>query len=162
MDGEDPGESLKLIKEELNITTLPFKFPKNKEIISIRGKSVTKLLSLDEVIARYYPSIKDYTSLIGLLLRKYQAFKIKQNVMDFDDLLGNFRKLIIEHDFIKRALGNKYRFIMIDEYQDTDRIQAEIAKLIADNHGNIMAVGDDAQSIYAFRGADFRNIMSFP
>lgn len=162
MDQEDAGEILNLVKEELNIITLPFKFPKNQGILSMQSKSVTKLLSLDEVIASYYPSIKDYSSLIGLLLEKYQAFKKERNVMDFDDLLRNFRKLINESDFIRQALGNKYRFIMIDEYQDTDRIQADIAKMVADNHGNIMAVGDDAQSIYAFRGADFRNIMSFP
>jgi len=162
MDQEDADEILNLIKEELNIIPLPFKFPKNQVILSIQSKSITKLLSLDEVTAEYYPSFKNFASLIGLILKKYQTFKKDRNIMNFDDLLTNFRKLIIESDFVRQTIGNKYRFIMIDEYQDTDKIQADISKMVADYHGNIMAVGDDAQSIYAFRGADFQNIMSFP
>jgi DNA helicase-2/ATP-dependent DNA helicase PcrA len=162
IDQEEAGEILNLVMEDLNITTLPYKFPKNPVILSIQSKSLTKILSLNDVIESYYPYLKAYKELIELILGKYQTFKQARDVMDFDDLLRNLLKVMIENDFIRQELGNKYRFIMIDEYQDTDKIQAEIAKMIADNHGNIMAVGDDAQSIYAFRGADFRNIMSFP
>ena len=82
--------------------------------------------------------------------------------MDYDDLLLRLRDLLAEHDEARRRLSQRYRYIMVDEYQDTNRLQAHIAALLASEHGNLMVVGDDAQSIYSFRGADFRNIMDFP
>ncbi len=82
--------------------------------------------------------------------------------MDYDDLLVNLRRLLVEHEEVRRKLAVSYRYVMVDEYQDTNRLQAHTAALLASAHGNIMVVGDDAQSIYAFRGADFRNIIDFP
>ena len=82
--------------------------------------------------------------------------------MDYDDLLLRLRDLLADHDEARRRLSQRYRYIMVDEYQDTNRLQAHIAALLASEHGNLMVVGDDAQSIYSFRGADFRNIMDFP
>jgi DNA helicase-2/ATP-dependent DNA helicase PcrA len=82
--------------------------------------------------------------------------------MDYDDLLLRLRDLLAEHDEARRRLSLAHRFIMVDEYQDTNRLQAHIAALLASEHGNLMVVGDDAQSIYSFRGASFRNIIDFP
>ena len=82
--------------------------------------------------------------------------------MDYDDLLVNLRELLANHDEVRRKVSSAYRYLMVDEYQDTNRLQAHIGALLASEHGNIMVVGDDAQSIYSFRGADFKNIMDFP
>jgi len=162
IDQEEAGDLLNLIKTEIKINVSLFSFPKNKELLSILGKSVTKLMTISDVIITYYRKYKDFTSQIEFVATEFQKFKKEQNKMDFDDLLRNLHKLMKGNEFIRHIIHDKYKFIMIDEYQDTDRIQSAIAKLLVGNHGNIMVVGDDAQSIYAFRGADFKNIMSFP
>ncbi len=90
------------------------------------------------------------------------TYKAAHNMMDYDDLLLYLRKLLRDHEHVRRSLSDRYPYIMVDEYQDTNRIQAEIVKLLAARHGNVMVVGDDAQAIYAFRGATVRNILDFP
>jgi DNA helicase-2/ATP-dependent DNA helicase PcrA len=82
--------------------------------------------------------------------------------MDYDDLILNLRRLLVEKEEIRDGLGREYKYIMVDEYQDTNTIQADIVKLIAQDHRNIMVVGDDSQSIYSFRGANYRNMFDFP
>jgi DNA helicase-2/ATP-dependent DNA helicase PcrA len=94
--------------------------------------------------------------------RLYEAAKREQNLMDYDDLLVHLETLLREHEGIRRAVSETYRYILVDEYQDTNRIQAEILRLLAATHDNVMTVGDDSQSIYSFRGARFRNILDFP
>jgi DNA helicase-2/ATP-dependent DNA helicase PcrA len=83
-------------------------------------------------------------------------------VLDYDDLLLEGKRLLTEHEELRQRLSERYRYIMVDEYQDTNHLQAELVRLLAYTHNNVMAVGDDCQSIYSFRGADFRNIMDFP
>jgi DNA helicase-2/ATP-dependent DNA helicase PcrA len=98
-----------------------------------------------------------------LRIRKhYQQFKRDHGLMDYDDLLVNFRDVLAEQEQVRREISTRFRYVMVDEYQDTNRIQAQIVRLITSSHGNVMVVGDDSQSIYSFRGADFRNIMDFP
>jgi DNA helicase-2/ATP-dependent DNA helicase PcrA len=82
--------------------------------------------------------------------------------MDYDDLLVNFALLLKQDEGIRSVLSGKYKYIMVDEYQDTNRVQAELVKLLAFKHKNVMVVGDDAQCIYSFRGSTIRNIMTFP
>jgi DNA helicase-2/ATP-dependent DNA helicase PcrA len=82
--------------------------------------------------------------------------------MDYDDLLIKLKELLSADEEVRRRLSETYRYIMVDEYQDTNRLQADIVRLLAATHDNVMVVGDDAQSIYSFRGANFRNIMDFP
>ena len=90
------------------------------------------------------------------------AGKQEHQFLDFDDLLVNLLLLLKNHPDIRDRVASRYDYIMVDEYQDTNTIQAEILYLLAGTHENIMVVGDDSQSIYAFRGANFRNIMNFP
>ncbi|MFN8641798.1 MAG: ATP-dependent helicase [Candidatus Binatia bacterium] len=92
-------------------------------------------------------------------LRRLQR---ERQVLDYDDLLVTPHALLADHPEVRVQLGCRYRYVMVDEYQDTNPLQAQIVHLLGAEHGNVMAVGDDAQSIYAFRGADFRNIMQFP
>jgi DNA helicase-2/ATP-dependent DNA helicase PcrA len=92
----------------------------------------------------------------------YATYKAERQVLDYDDLLVKLHVLLAEHPETRERLGQRYRYVMVDEYQDTNPLQAQIVQLLGSTHGNVMAVGDDAQSIYAFRGSDFRNIMQFP
>jgi DNA helicase-2/ATP-dependent DNA helicase PcrA len=92
----------------------------------------------------------------------YQDEKRRHALLDYDDLLLEGRRLLVEHEDVRRRLSNRFRYLMVDEYQDTNRLQAELVQLLAYAHKNVMAVGDDSQSIYSFRGANFRNIMDFP
>ena len=82
--------------------------------------------------------------------------------MDFDDLLFNCRTLLMEHPDILKNVSERFRHVLVDEYQDTNIIQADIVDLLASGHQNLMVVGDDSQSIYSFRGANFSNIINFP
>ena len=82
--------------------------------------------------------------------------------MDYDDLLVNWKRLLQESEEVRRLISERFSHIMVDEYQDTNLIQADIVRLAASTHDNVMVVGDDSQSIYSFRGADFYNIMRFP
>jgi DNA helicase-2/ATP-dependent DNA helicase PcrA len=164
IDQQDAEKILDLVKEkeEFQIMAHSIKFPNGKHLISIISKAATKQMPIPAVIEAYYPKYEKFTAMIEFVAAESQKFKKAQNKMDFDDLLKNFKDLMLKNEFIRHEIQQKYKFIMIDEYQDTDRLQAEIAMLLAGDNGNLMVVGDDAQSIYAFRGADFRNIMSFP
>src|SRR5439155_45561 len=93
---------------------------------------------------------------------EYARYKREKNLVDYDDLLVLLRDLLRDHPEVAAQLSRTYRFIMVDEYQDTNPLQAEIVRGLASAHPNVMAVGDDSQSIYSFRGATFRNIMDFP
>ena len=95
-------------------------------------------------------------------MRRYIDYKRTKSLVDYDDLLTKLRDLLADHAEVRQRLSDTYRFIMVDEYQDTNHLQAEIVRLLAATHDNVAVVGDDAQSIYSFRGANFRNIMDFP
>ena len=96
------------------------------------------------------------------LHRAFEAYKRKRLLVDYDDLLVRFRELLETDEGVRRRISDTYRYILVDEYQDTNRLQAELVRKAAFTHDNVMVVGDDSQSIYAFRGATFRNIMDFP
>jgi DNA helicase-2/ATP-dependent DNA helicase PcrA len=91
----------------------------------------------------------------------YDDKKLRLNIMDFDDLLLNLRKLLMEHETVREAYASRFRHVLVDEYQDTNALQGAIVDLLSGVHGNLMVVGDDAQSIFSFRGAHFENIMNF-
>src|SRR6185436_4679410 len=84
------------------------------------------------------------------------------NVMDFDDLLVLWLKLLRESEEVRERYQRRFQFVLVDEYQDTNKIQGEIIDLLATKHENLMVVGDDSQSIYSWRGAKFKNILEFP
>ncbi|HYL58937.1 MAG TPA: ATP-dependent helicase, partial [Candidatus Acidoferrales bacterium] len=117
---------------------------------------------LEEEIEIDFPHLGEHQAELLELEKKYEAYKRERGLLDYDDLLYRLAELLEQHDEVRRRLSGAYRYIMIDEYQDTNLIQADLVRLLAMNHRNVMAVGDDAQSIYSFRGANFRNIMDFP
>ena len=138
------------------------RFPKKGTILDIYSKSVNKDIPSCEVIASEYKQFEHCTEKINEIIQKYNEYKRKNSILDYDDLLLYLRTLLESNPQVRKTLSNQYKYIMVDEYQDTNTIQAQIIKLLASEHNNIMAVGDDSQSIYSFRGANFKNILDFP
>ena len=138
------------------------RFPKKHTILDIYSKAVNKVMPSEEVIASEFKQFEHCTEKINQIIVKYNEYKRKNSILDYDDLLLYLRTLLESKPDIRKKLSDKYKYIMVDEYQDTNTIQAQIIKLLASEHNNVMAVGDDSQSIYSFRGANFKNILNFP
>ena len=114
------------------------------------------------MIITKYPYFEPLTAQINYVDVIYQQRKLERNVMDYDDLLLNWKRLLVEKPEIADIYAEQFQHILVDEYQDTNKLQAEIIDLLAVKHRNVMVVGDDAQSIFAWRGAEFTNIYEFP
>ncbi len=138
------------------------RFPKKQTILDIYSKAVNKNIPSDEIIQSEYKHFEHCTEKINEIICKYNEYKRKNSILDYDDLLLYLRTLLVSNENIRKKLSNQYKYILVDEYQDTNTIQAQIIKLLASEHNNVMAVGDDSQSIYSFRGANFKNILEFP
>jgi DNA helicase-2/ATP-dependent DNA helicase PcrA len=118
--------------------------------------------SLEEVVAKRFPQFSADLEVMQAIFRRYLERKRAAHVMDYDDLLLNWLLLLRRHDDVRRQLAARFAHVLVDEYQDTNRLQADIVDLMLGGGRNLMVVGDDAQSIYAFRGAEYANILSFP
>jgi DNA helicase-2/ATP-dependent DNA helicase PcrA len=162
MDRDDQGHLLAHVKDQLGLKSLPGPFPRKETLADILGAAVNKNLPLETILARDYSQFLEQEPHIQRLAAAYGDAKRRQGLMDYDDLLLEGRRLLADHDDVRTSLSTRYRYIMVDEYQDTNHLQAELVRLLAYTHKNVMAVGDDCQSIYSFRGANFRNIMDFP
>lgn len=138
------------------------RFPRKNTILDIYSKAINKNMSAQSVIQTEYNQFEHCLEKINEISKQYIAYKRQNSLLDYDDLLLYLKTLLTSNDEIRKKLSNQYKYIMIDEYQDTNALQAEIIKLLASEHNNVMAVGDDSQSIYSFRGANFRNILDFP
>ena len=138
------------------------RFPRKGTILDIYSKTINKNMTAEEVIESEYNQFSHCIEKINEISKQYIAYKRQNSLLDYDDLLLYLRTLLQSNDDIRKKLSNQYKYILIDEYQDTNSLQADIIKLLASEHNNVMAVGDDSQSIYSFRGANFRNILDFP
>jgi DNA helicase-2/ATP-dependent DNA helicase PcrA len=137
------------------------RFPKKSTLKNVISASINKARSIEDILDKEYPHFLEYSSIIEKVRKEYAAYKISKNYLDYDDLLV-YLKMLLEKEDVRRALSQKYKYIMVDEYQDTNKLQGDISYLLAKDHENIMIVGDDAQSIYGFRGSSHENIMAFP
>lgn len=137
------------------------RFPKKNTILEIYSKSVNKETSVKEIIEKDYYNFSEITDKIIQIHKAYVTYKRENSILDYDDLLLYLKFLLTDNEEIRKKLSNQYKYIMVDEYQDTNTLQADIVKLLASEHNNVMAVGDDSQSIYAFRGANYKNILEF-
>ena len=138
------------------------RFPKKSTILDIYSKSVNKVTPTKEIIEKDYFQFAHCEDQIIEVHKAYVNYKRENALLDYDDLLLYLKLLLEENNSIRTKLSQTYKYIMVDEYQDTNTLQADVIKLLASEHNNIMAVGDDAQSIYSFRGANYRNILDFP
>lgn len=162
VDRSDAEDIINIIRTEMGLNKKDRRFPRKKTILDMISKSINKCMPVDDIIFQYYSQYKEDINDILKVSEQYERFKKEKLVMDYDDLLINLKKLLENNDELRKKISNTYKYIMVDEYQDTNRLQAEITILLASEHHNVMAVGDDSQSIYSFRGANFRNIMDFP
>lgn len=161
LDEGDAGEAIARVAAKLDFFDQDRKTPKKDTLRAIISMSVNKGLALADILDKEYPHFTDLAGEIARIHKEYAAYKIQKNYLDYDDLLI-FSRLLLKRPEVQAKLSARYRYIMVDEYQDTNLIQADIAYLLAKGHRNIMAVGDDAQSIYGFRGSSHKNIMDFP
>ena len=163
MDQSDAIAALDHIKKDRGAAgKLPKGFPKSRTIADIISRSSGAESSIEEVLKHRYPHFIEFASLIEQIHDSYVSHKRLNNLLDYDDLLLYFKTLLETSPEVRERLSQRWRHILVDEYQDTNPLQGRIVRLLAYTHENVMAVGDDSQSIYSFRGADFRNIMEFP
>ncbi|HSV89660.1 MAG TPA: ATP-dependent helicase, partial [Nitrospiraceae bacterium] len=162
LDRGDAEDLIALVRTQLGLNEKDKRFPRKATIAEMFSKSENTLRPLDEIVVEEFSHFADHLDALGQLQRGYQASKRQRQLVDYDDLLVLLRRLVMEDEAIRRTISSLYRYILVDEYQDTNRLQADVVRHLASTHQNVMVVGDDAQSIYGFRGATFKNIMEFP
>jgi DNA helicase-2/ATP-dependent DNA helicase PcrA len=162
LDQGDAEDVVNLLRTQMKFDTKERRFPRKQTLFDLFSKTVNTLMPIEAILKEEYPHFEDYLDDILNLQNAYNQYKRKHNLMDYDDLLVYLRNLLRDQNAVRGTLADRYTYIMVDEYQDTNRIQAEIVGLLARRHGNVMVVGDDSQSIYSFRGATIRNILEFP
>jgi len=162
LDRDDSKDLIKACITDAKIETKGTHFPKLdvlNEIFSLAGNTHQ---SIEELLAGQFSYFAPFTAQIAGLGKAYIARKRAANAMDFDDLLALWLKLMQEHSDLREHYQRRFQFILVDEYQDTNKLQGDLIDLLAARHHNVTVVGDDAQSIYAWRGANFANILNFP
>lgn len=162
LDRSDAEDLVALVRSQLGLNEKDKRFPRKGTIAEIFSKAENTLRSLDEILLEEFSHFADHLDDLERLRKGYQTAKRQKQLVDYDDLLVLLRQLLMLDDAARRSIASLYRYILVDEYQDTNRLQGELIRLLAATHQNVMVVGDDSQSIYAFRGATFRNIMEFP
>ncbi len=152
IDSDDKKRMIKAISKDFNID-LPISFLTN-EISTYKNI----LLEPEDAIKK--AELSDY-KLAAKVYQEYERRLLENNLVDFDDLLVLPYKILLQNDDLRKETSNKYQYIMVDEYQDTNDIQFKLIELLASEHSNICVVGDDDQSIYGWRGANIKNILEF-
>lgn len=162
LDQADAEDAINFVRTKLGYHKSEKRFPRKHAILEVVSKSVNKSVQISDVLYDEYPQFMEFTEEIKKIRDDYNKYKRQKSLLDYDDLLVFLKDLLSRHEDVRAALSARYKYIMVDEYQDTNKLQAHIACLLAADHANIMVVGDDAQSIYSFRGANFKNIIDFP
>ncbi len=162
MDRVDAEAAISILRKEIDAGHKHRSFPRKHTLANIFSRAVNKMTTVEDVVYDDYAHLSADIEAISQLFQDYQRHKREHQLLDFDDLLVFLQQLLKNHPDIRERISSSFQYIMVDEYQDTNKIQAEILYLLTGAHQNIMVVGDDSQSIYGFRGANFRNIMEFP
>ncbi|GAB7081054.1 ATP-dependent helicase [Megalodesulfovibrio paquesii] len=162
MDRSDAEAVLRELKADAGLGKGDRSFPKVGTILDHYSKARNKELSLEEVIKQESFHLISYTGAMQEICTAYAAFRREKGLLDYDDLLFGLEALFRETPEALARCRERFSHVMVDEYQDTNLVQDRLVMLLAGQGGNVMAVGDDAQSIYAFRGANVSNILTFP
>jgi DNA helicase II / ATP-dependent DNA helicase PcrA len=162
IDRADAEDLISMIRKEKELSSRYRLFPKKKTLMDIFSRSANKAKTIEDIVLHEYAHFSPATDGIALVHEEYRKNKMIHGFMDYDDLLIFLRNLLAENQLLREKISASYQYIMVDEYQDTNKVQADILYLLSSANKNIMVVGDDSQSIYAFRGANFKNIMRFP
>ena len=160
----DPGDTedlIDLLRRQMRLTRERH-FPRKRTVCAIFSMMVNKVSTLEEVLRDCYPQFMEEGHALRQLYDSFEEFKRARHLLTYDDLLVRLRESLEASPELCRQLSEQYRYVMVDEYQDTNRLQARIVRLLAASHDNVAVVGDECQSIYSFRGASHRNMLEFP
>ncbi len=161
LDRSDAADLMNLAREDLGLSGKKRRFPQKATCLGIYSHAVNARRSLDEVVAGRFPWCSDWTEELKGLFRSYVAAKQLQIFLDYDDLLLYWARMVAVPE-LGRVVGRRFDFVLVDEYQDTNALQAEILLAMKPNGAGVTVVGDDAQAIYSFRAATVQNILDFP
>lgn len=162
IDEEDSADTIDLIRSGLKIEKREKAFPRKNRIREIISSARNRNLTIRYVIENEFSGLKEFIGHIELINQGYEKYKKLSRIFDYDDLMDVLRDSLRDNQTFRKKLQNEYKYIMVDEYQDTNIIQKEIVEYISGDASNILVVGDDSQSIYSFRGANYENILRFP
>jgi DNA helicase-2/ATP-dependent DNA helicase PcrA len=162
LDREDARHLISTCLAESGVDVKATRFPKADVLGDIFSLAVNTHKGIKEILREQYDYFEHLAPQVADIQQRYAARKRTTNAMDFDDLLVLWLKLIQEHEEVREQYQRRFQFLLVDEYQDTNRLQSDLIDLLAARHKNVMVVGDDAQSIYAWRGANYLNILKFP
>ncbi|HEX8679917.1 MAG TPA: UvrD-helicase domain-containing protein, partial [Chthoniobacterales bacterium] len=162
LDREDQKDLIDTVVTSAGINPKEIRFPKGDVLAEIFSFTINTERSIEEMLAEKFPYFLPLIEQIKDVHARYERKKKATNSMDFDDLLEKTLRMLKEHAEVADFYQRKFQFVLVDEYQDTNKIQADFIDTLAAQHRNIMVVGDDAQSIYSWRGANFKNILAFP
>ena len=161
MDEADAEDLLNVVRHELNLARQDKRFPRKATCLSIYSRCVNGSEPLETVLRKYYPWCLEWMEHLKPLFSSYVVRKQQRGVLDYDDLLFYWLQ-VLNDDALALEIGSRFDHILVDEFQDTNTVQADILRAMRRHNPNIMVVGDDAQSIYSFRAANVRNILDFP
>ena len=162
LDRDDAKDLIKTCIAEAGIETKGTHFPKPDVLCEIFSLTVNTHKTTAGILEEQFDYFEQITRQVADVQKRYTARKRATNAMDFDDLLALWLRLLQEHADVREHYQRRFQFILVDEYQDTNKLQSDLIDLLAERHHNVTVVGDDAQSIYAWRGANFQNIFKFP
>jgi DNA helicase-2/ATP-dependent DNA helicase PcrA len=162
LDSSDTEDLIDLLRRQMRLTGTERRFPRKRTICAIFSMAANKLLTLDDVLKQHYPQFAGAGLELEKLFKAFDDYKRSRSMLTYDDLLVRLRDALEESEELCQRLSEQYRYIMVDEYQDTNRLQAQIVRLMTPAHDNVAVVGDECQAIYSFRGASFKNMLEFP
>ena len=160
-DRDDSADLMDMVRQKLGFSDLPDRFPKKATCVAIYSRCVNAGDGLGKVLKAHFPWCRDFKRQLRELFEAYVAAKQSQHVLDFDDLLLYWAELLADPD-LAHDIGGRFDHVLVDEYQDTNALQAKILQRLKPDGRGVMVVGDDAQAIYSFRAAEVRNILDFP
>ena len=161
LDQSDTEDVIDLMRRQVNLTKGRH-FPRKRTIAAIFSMMVNKVLPLKTVLNQEYPQFLEERRELETLFKLFEEFKRSKQMLTYDDLLVRLKEALEMSTEMREQLSDQYRYIMVDEYQDTNKLQAQIVKLMTARQDNVAVVGDEFQSIYSFRGASHKNMLEFP
>ncbi len=162
MDQGDSADLLRLSRSQLGYAQKSKRFPKKETLQYVYSRHINTGISIEDIIRDEYAQFTDYIADFNKIYADYTTRKQERNLVDYDDLLLFWALMLEASPELAGRISGLYDHVLVDEYQDTNVLQARILRGMCRRHANITVVGDDAQSIYSFRGANFRNILGFP
>ncbi|MDO8729985.1 MAG: ATP-dependent helicase [Candidatus Omnitrophota bacterium] len=162
LDKEDSQDLIAACIADLKIPLAKTRLPQANVLGNLFSLSSNTLQPLETLVPEAVPQFADQLPFVQRVSESYRKRKEQGNLLDYDDLLALWLAVLKENPAVRKTYGEQFQYILVDEYQDTNRLQFEIVRSLAEEHRNLLVVGDDAQSIYAFRGAEVENLLRFP